>query len=321
MQADLDAVKRRPDREADHVAAVAFCTDKFMETSLHVAAFSLLRNLRSDYNARLYFLLERFSAADIECLRRTLDSAGHPYTMKLLQADGSHAFAGFPRLHGNLAPYYRLLLPDLVDEDRLLYLDSDTRVDIDISPLFEHDMGQYPAGFVVSSTVDFALDREFQFSIGRSPDQPAFNSGVCLFNIVEWRRQNCSERVRSFGAAHKKGLISHDQSLLNALFADDCYRLDARYNINMGGTFGPHAQPPSGILHFVGNPKPWDLGATLVLPYARPWFDDLRRTAIPLRKRLSWLNLRSWQRLPKTVGGYRRILRVRLRGTRTAPSM
>ena len=295
------------------VAAVAFCADRTMEVPLLVAASSLLRHLCSDYTARLYFVLSGFSVRDIDCLRRTLDKADRNFEMRILGPDDIHLPAGLPALHGSLTTYYRLFLPELIDEARLLYLDADLQVNIDVAPLFAADMGAKPAGFAVYGAVRHSLDGQFQVSIGRSPDGLVLNAGVMLFNLAEWRRQGCSEAVWKFGLKHRTELVSHDQSILRALFADDCYRLPPEFNFQLTPENCSNI-PPKAIIHYVGSPKPWDIGGRLLLPYADRWFAALRETAIPPAKRRVWLNPRSWLRVPRIFGGYRRAVRFRIRG-------
>ena len=286
-----------------------------MEAPLHVAASSLLRNLRSDCTARFYFLLTGFSEDDIDCLRRTLDKTGRSHSIRILGAENIHLPEGLPSLHGNFVIYYRLLLPDLVEEKRLLYLDCDLLVNVDVAPLFEIDMQNYPAGFVVYGAVRQSLDGAFQISVGRSPDGLVLNDGVMLFNMPEWRRQRCSNAVWDFGLKHRDGLVSHEQSILRALFADDCYRLGPEFNFSLTADISGEI-PRGAILHYVGSPKPWDIGGRLLLPYADQWFAALRDTAIPFAKRRFWLNQRSWARLPRILGGYRRAIRFRIHGFR-----
>jgi lipopolysaccharide biosynthesis glycosyltransferase len=280
-----------------------------MEAPLHVAASSLLRNLRTGYSATLYFLLTGFSARDINRLRRTLDGTGRTYTMKLLEAPDTAVFRGFRPLHGNLTPYYRLLLPDIVDEDRLLYFDSDTQINIDVSPLFELDMGSNAAGFVVDGIVSAMLESSFFLSLGKAPDGPAFNSGTMLFNILEWRRQDCLRRILAFCREHSEQLVTADQTALNAVFGGDCYRIDPRYNIKMYQVKGAEASSANGVLHFVGSPKPWDIGGRFLVKYAAQWFADLRKTAIPVYRQTPWLTAAAWARLPRILGGYRRLVK------------
>jgi lipopolysaccharide biosynthesis glycosyltransferase len=290
----------------DHTAAVAFCADRAMDAPLHVAASSLLRHLRADYAARFYFLLTGFSSADVRWLQRTLDSVGRAYTMTILDNEKIHLPPGLPPLSGSLATYYRLLLPEMVDEKRLLYLDSDTIIGIDVAPLFEEDLGTAPAGFVMRGEVSWALDSRFQISIGRSPQAPAFNAGVVLFNLPEWHRQECSPAVWEFASKHRAELgLCYDQTVLNALFADRCHHLPPEFNIGFSAET-PGDIPETGIIHFFGNPKPWDIGARFFFPSAARWFEELRKTAMPLSRRVPWFNWTSWARVPRVLGGYKR---------------
>lgn len=280
-----------------------------METPLHVAAYSLLRHLHPAYTARFYLLLTDFSDHDVSLLRTTLDSCRRSYSLHLLDVSASRAFSEYPDLHGSRSTYHRLLLPDLVEEERLLYLDADIQVNIDVSPLFEADMRCKPVGFVVDGVVRHTLDCRFQTLVGRQLDAPAFNAGVCLFSVAEWRRQNCWRQLMAFGSKYRDELISHDQSMLNALFADNCYRLESKYNVLMYPTTKQKEMPSSGIFHFVGSPKPWDIGAKFLLPHAKPWRRALRETALPYSKRASWFSRYSWLRVPRIAGGYYRALR------------
>src|SRR5208282_900453 len=100
-----------------------------------------------------------------------------------------------------------------------------------------------------------------------------------------------------------------DQSILNALFAEDCYRLDARYNVKVYATTDPKRVPAAGVFHFVGSPKPWDIGGRLLLPHARRWYEALAKTAIPAYRRIFWLNPAAWSRMAKIRGGYARLAR------------
>jgi lipopolysaccharide biosynthesis glycosyltransferase len=294
---------------SDRVAAVAFCADHLMEAPLHVAVFSLLRHLHTDYSLRLYLVLTGFSAKALSRLRHTLDTTGREYELRLLDTPDPNLFRGFRPLHGNLTPYHRLMLPEMVQDPRLLYLDADMLVRMDVSPLFSLNMESKAMGFVVDSTVEFALEWEFFVSLGMSPQDPAFNSGTMLFDLPEWRRQNCSARVFEFCRRYGNQLASADQTALNALFAKDCIHLDGCYNVKLFPGVDIQGIPGAGIMHYVGSPKPWDIGGKLALPYAKPWWRDLRQCDLPIHQRVPWINYSAWKRLPKILGGYRRSLR------------
>lgn len=294
----------------ERVAAVAFCTDKYMEAPLHVAASSLLRNLHPDYTARFYLHLTDFTADDIESLRETLDRTARGYSIELLHADAS-AFRKFRPFYGNFTTYHRLLLPEIIQEDRLLYVDSDTLVEVDVAPLFELDMGKQPAGFVTIGVTSKNTATPLFTALGIPPDTPYFNAGVMLLNLPEWRRQNCTERVLDFCHEHNAQLIG-DETALNGVFAGDYLRLDSRYNTILTRKTELNSIPKAGIFHFLENPKPWDIGGRLLLPHARMWFAGLRATAVPAYKRIFFLNPRLWLRALRCRGSYYRTFKWKL---------
>jgi len=295
---------------------VAFCSDLAMEAPLHVAMSSLLRNLAEGYCARFYLILEGFSADQIHSLRRTLDKTGRRYELRILEGVRTEVFAGFRPHAGSLATYYRLLLPDLVQEEKLLYLDADLSVEADVSPLFASQMGGMAAGFVVDRIVKRQWDGAFLMAHGKKPDDPAFNAGVMLLNLPEWRRQGISARFFAFGQETVAALPSCDQTLLNLVFGSNCFDLGREFNVRVYCTAAPGSTPARGILHYIGSPKPWDLGGRLLLPHARRWYQAVNQTALPWRAKVPWLQTHSWQRLPKIAGGYWRVLRAKYRRLR-----
>lgn len=297
----------------ERAVAVAFCTDRFMETPLHVAMSSLLRNLASGYSVRFYLILTGFTPRKLARLRQTLDATQRAYTLQLLDPGDTSVFNSFPALHGSRTIYHRLLLPELVSESRLLYLDSDILVNIDVSPLFEIDMGKAPIGAIIGGTVEWALDREFLYSIGIQPTDPSFNSGVILFNLQEWHRQGCTKRVFAFGSEHGARIVNRDQTLLNALFANSCCHLEYKFNFGATPETDPALIPAEAIVHYVGSPKPWDIAGRYIHRYAAPWYRALRQTSVPLLQRLIWIDRHAWHRLPKITGGYRRTIRMHMK--------
>jgi lipopolysaccharide biosynthesis glycosyltransferase len=282
-----------------------------MEVPLHVAASSVLRNLHPEYSARLYFLLTGISPARYDLLRRSLDLTGREHEAHFLAADDTSMFRDFRPLLGSRTPYHRLLLPDLIGDDRFLYLDSDTMTQIDVSPLFTADMGAHAAGFVVHGKVATSLEAKFFLSLGKQPDSPLFNSGAMLFNMPQWRAQECSARIFAFCRQYRDHLQTADQTALNAIFADDCYRMEPQYNVMLHPVMGSKPVPRQGVFHFVGSPKPWDLGGRWLVQYAERWLRQLQRTAVPRADRIPTLHPEAWRRAIKIRGGYRRALTER----------
>ena len=291
-------------------AVIAFCSDEYMEAPLHVAAMSVVRALHPAWLARIYVLTQGIDDRGLAALRSSLDRLDRAYEMVELATAETSIFTGLRPFHGSYSAYFRLLLPGLINDDRFLYLDTDTITTIDVSPLFEVDMHGRALGFVNTGKVKHSLERNFFLSQGASLEDPSFNSGVILFNRSEWLKQDCFSRLLDFCRAHPDDLLAADQTALNVLFARDCHHLDPPFNVPLSTVFREKI-PEQGVYHFVGSPKPWDLFGEWIHPYGDLWKHAIEQTAIGLQQRVSYLSLRNWRRFPRIMGGYRRIFRQR----------
>jgi len=294
---------------------VAFCADSNMEAPLHVAASSLLARTGEGWTVVFHLLLPDFDEARRAKLCRTLDLVQRPYEARFLPAPPESMFAGFRPLHGNKMAYYRLALPDLIDAERLLYVDSDTITFTDVAPLAHLDMAHWAAGFVPRSRVGYYPERAFYARLGLRPETPGLNSGVMLFNLPEWRAQNWTERIFQFCRKYPNDLVAADQTALIATFAGRFAPLDQRYNVHLFSYSAAEdpAQLP-GIYHFVGSPKPWDLGGSWIHPAYSLYREGLSATVFK-ENRNGFRSLANWQRAYRIRGGYYRTLRNRISGS------
>jgi len=167
------------------------------------------------------------------------------------------------------AAYLRCLTPDLVDAPagRAVYLDADTLVLDDLSPLFSVPLGGRPVGAVldwlpsigdaVAPWADLALD----------PAAPYFNSGVMVMDLEAWRAEDAGCAVLRRCLADTEHLLAqgrwpqNDQYGLNVVFHRRWAGLAPRWN-----HFSERAADESpAVVHYVGNGKPWS-------PKCRPEF-------------------------------------------------
>lgn len=139
------------------------------------------------------------------------------------------------------AALYRLLAPQLLDYEikKLIYLDADTIINLDILELWQEQIGdgglaavrelsmteRYGEGFV---TEDNAVQGRFV----RAVDY--FNSGVLLLDLERLRRMGILllEGLK-FLALHPEESKYHDQSILNYIFASNLTPLASKFNISM----------------------------------------------------------------------------------------
>jgi lipopolysaccharide biosynthesis glycosyltransferase len=293
------------------VFALVLCSDQYMELPLLVAASSATKHIAPNFDVHVYLILSSVGEKGVARIRRTLDRVGRQYSLTILPPPDHALFQSFRPFFGTYTTYYKLVLPDLIPEDRFLYLDTDTVTATDLSPLATIDMQGYPMGFVVQSTMGSALEKKFFLELGHGKDDPALNAGVMLVDAKRWKAQQCSQRLMQFCRKYPDALLSGDQTAFTALFAKSCFPLDDRFNVRLS-TVERDELLPEGIYHFVGSPKPWDIFANLFHAYSRFWNGHRKSAGIGRWTLNPYLEPSAWRRLPRIAGALLRCLRWRV---------
>ncbi|RZL58062.1 MAG: glycosyltransferase family 8 protein [Variovorax sp.] len=233
---------------------------------LGVTVVSMVRNCSDSSRLMLNFLCSELSAADKSNIVRLLAECGFRGQTHFIDFDAQKEFGSLRPLHGDWTAYGRLLIPDVITADRVLYLDADLSVNLDVLDVEKTvDLDGHFLAAVAGSTLKWALDGEFlKKSAGMDDDMPYFNSGVVYFNVKACREHAAATAWRAFAAANRDGLVSHDQTVLNAYVKGDFVHLESRYNVPW--IAGKDALEPTenAIVHYIGAPKPWDLGGRLL---------------------------------------------------------
>jgi lipopolysaccharide biosynthesis glycosyltransferase len=174
--------------------------------------------------------------------------------------------------------YFRLLAPlCLPDHDRALYLDADTMVLSDLTPLWSTDL----QGRAVAAVRDYlprigdAVSNWRELNL--DPNAPYFNSGVMVMDLARWRDEAVPQRTLEVCRVCRDHLIAHgswpqhDQYGLNVVLHGRWKDLDPA--LNHGADLPPRAPR---IVHFIGNGK---VGLPTCQPFfSRLFLDTLRRT-------------------------------------------
>ncbi len=196
-----------------------------------------------------------------------------------------------------------MFLPELIPADRLLYLDSDIVSAIDVAPLIDFRMS-HASAFVPAGVTGTYIERELFARIGLPPDTPAFNSGVMLFDLKAWRDQKLGRETLDFCREHQE----YDQTGLIAVSAGRFDALHTRYNIPLYTTTElAYAREFPGLYHFVGSPKPWDIGGRQFHSCFPIYAEALEKT-IWRRHATDYMSTANWKRAYKIKGGYARKL-------------
>lgn len=178
--------------------------------------------------------------------------------------------SGLPVIgHVSKAMWYRIWLPDLVPESRVLYLDCDTLVVDDLTPLRSIDLTGY---YLAAADVPLLREGDWRVRLDVPDGGDYFNSGVLLLNLDAMRADDVSARIAAFGRERAALLKWPDQDALNAVLGHRRLRLHPRWNCQ-NRLFDPRddgtvtftadeardATTNPAIVHFEGpgDNKPW----------------------------------------------------------------
>lgn len=128
------------------------------------------------------------------------------------------------------AIWYRLLLGEILkDLDRVIYLDSDTIINLDIGEFWKEEVGA--SG--LAAVPDFVIQENHISKMvqkGLYPEEKYFNAGVLLIDLQKFRKvENLLERGTAFLKEHDM-VDYNDQDILNYFFGKECRLLPDKYN-------------------------------------------------------------------------------------------
>jgi lipopolysaccharide biosynthesis glycosyltransferase len=256
------------------LVSVVLCADKNVEVGLHVTLYSLLESSRQ--RIRINLILSGYHSHDLAKIYNTLERFNGQYELHIIEADDSR-FAKYRGLHGNKFTFMKLMVPEFLDDHRVIYLDSDLIVQRDLSDLFNLDLKGYVVAARGSANIEWQLERKFFTSLGLNEKAKYFNAGVMVIDLQRWRVSGITKKCFEFAEKYPRELIVADQTVLNYVFYENqFFELDSSYNHPLYSTEPviPIPVPPGKIFHFVGSPKPWDfMGEILHANY--PLFHDV----------------------------------------------
>ena len=97
-------------------------------------------------------------------------------------------------MHGRYLTYCKLIIPEIPEKKRVLYLDSDTLVKCNLREIEKLSMGEKVIGAVSSGKVKNKIDKKLVKSFAKS-DETYYNAGVLIFNSKKWKKDNGKEFI------------------------------------------------------------------------------------------------------------------------------
>lgn len=161
---------------------------------------------------------------------------------------------------------YRLLLPELIKDDKVLYIDTDAVVCGDLTELWNMEMGK----FVVAGAPDIHANKyKLREGAGLSRTDAYVNAGVLLMDLKKIRELEIYDKW--IFLVNKKRYAAHDQCIINKSCKNKIINISNKWNSSIStGIYNDKNNVK--IVHFTGV-KPWD---NREVPQAKTWFDAVR---------------------------------------------
>lgn len=233
--------------------SVCFSSDSNYVRHMAAAMASILKNKKSDEFIKFYIIDGGITDTDRENLHffeEHYDCWICYVKPDLNKLKNCITFKGD---YISLATYYRLLIPEIVPEDRVIYLDCDIIVRKSLRPLFEKDF----RGNLVLGVEDVSYEAHSK----RLNLSKYVNAGAILLNNKALREGNYVSIMFNWMAENKDKIECHDQDIINASlegkvdYLEDEYGAQVKYN---GKNRFEKIKDPS-VLHFISPQKPWIL--------------------------------------------------------------
>lgn len=261
--------------------------DNYLEQSV-VLITSILANKSADEKIIFHILDGGLSDVSKELLKKIENCAVEFYKVD------PEIFRNYKKAdYYPVSMLYTMILPDVIDADKLIYLDSDMVVNSSLKELWQTD---FENNYIAA--VEDANGKKYVKKFGLKHNSKFFNTGVMLVNCKKWREDNIPERAVAVSMANTGTRFGYDQTVLNQLFENKVKFLNLKWNlqycpINVWATYDDKEEYKSAIknpsiVHYVGDYKPWKKGLGCFNPKQEDYFKYHKMTCYAFSDYKKW---------------------------------
>ncbi len=185
---------------------------------------SLFKNANSETFYKVYVLFSSYRLSDFNINKvKTIEENFIGNIIEFIDVKDVN-IGVYESKHITIDAYNRLLIPELIPEKRVIYLDVDILVKSDLASLYELNIEDKMIAGV--RDVLTLKQKRYQKKIGNEPSN-YINSGVLLIDIEKIKEASYQSKYIEF---IKYKFENHDQDIINKVYKDKIYFLDKSYN-------------------------------------------------------------------------------------------
>ena len=232
------------------------CDDNFVKFTL-VSLYSIKKNASEAFDYKIYVLHTGITGRMMNLLYDLADEHFSVVFRDVTEYLKSISDKLPLRDYYSKTTYYRLYIAELYPEySKVIYIDSDTVVQGDISELYNTDIGDCFVGAcheqAMVQTEEFGKYVESVVGINR---HNFFNAGLLLINCDEFRAHLVLDKFIHYLNTYNF-VVTQDEDYLNLICKDHVYWLDQRWNTEVLGEI-PYPPEEAKMIQYIMVNKPW----------------------------------------------------------------
>lgn len=244
---------------------VCFATDDIYAIHCAVALASVLENSRSENYYNFYIIDGGISKENKKIILSLTNLKS--CKIQFLSIDKKLFEDSFLDYQFTKAIYYRFLIPELIDVDKIIYLDSDVVVRKDIAAFFNTEIADYYIA-AIEDIRPHQQVRRLNLKGLKIKSGHYYNSGVLLINCKRWRKEKVTQELIACMTKNMKKILWPDQDILNYLLQEKIKPADKTWNFQIAPFHNRNVTEQelddAAILHFISEDKPWLSGSKQV---------------------------------------------------------
>lgn len=232
------------------------CDDNFVKYTI-VSLHSMIQNASREYHYHVYILHTNISAG---MQKKVLKLANERFAISFENVT-SYLDSISDRLpirdYYSKTTYFRLFIAEMFPQySKVVYIDSDTVVQGDISQMYLTDIGDAHVGACHEQAMvqvdEYGTYVEKVVGVDRNF---YFNAGVLLINCQQFRVHKVLDKFTQLLGEYNF-VVTQDEDYLNLICKDWVYWLDQRWNTEIFGNIS-YPIEEAKVLHYIMTSKPW----------------------------------------------------------------
>lgn len=204
---------------------IAYSSDDNYAQHLGVSMLSLFENNKKFKSITVYIIENNISNIN----KSKLIDIAKQYNRKIVFID----FKNYEKelnlnmeSYISISSYARLFLSEIINDDKVIYLDCDSIVNNSLEELWNLDISEY---YVAG--VEDTVGEHTKKKIGLNIDDKYINAGMLLINLKKWREENIKAKFIDFINYYNGNVFHHDQGTINGVMRGKILILHPKYNL------------------------------------------------------------------------------------------